>query len=177
MDHRLLAVHILARLHRVHRSLLVPVVRRRDNHRIDVLTRQHLPVVARRKHVPAPQLLAPRQPAVVAVRHRHQPHSRHLQRDLRVPLALYARADQRNLDLVPTPAHLRFTVGKRLERMQSRPGHRGPRCHQKRSTIHFRHLGNTSSLGFSGACAARERYVIAPLLSSHLASISLTIEA
>src|SRR6185503_9322637 len=58
MDHRLFAIDILARLHRINGSLLVPVVRRADDDGIDVLARKNLVVVASGKRVGAPYLLA-----------------------------------------------------------------------------------------------------------------------
>ena len=42
VDHRLLAVDVLARLHRVHGGLLMPVVGRGDDHGINVLARKNL---------------------------------------------------------------------------------------------------------------------------------------
>ncbi len=86
MDHRLLAVHVLAGLHRIHRRLLVPVIRRADDHRVNVFARKNLVVVARRKDIVAPELLAAREPPVIAVRHRHQLHARHLHRRLVSPM-------------------------------------------------------------------------------------------
>ena len=76
------------------------MVRRADNHRIDVLARQDLVVVARRKNIVAPDLLAARQSSVVAVRHGHQLHARHLHGGPRIPHALPARADQGDLDVI-----------------------------------------------------------------------------
>ena len=100
MDHRLLAIHILAGLHRVHRGLLVPVIRRADNYRVNVFAGQNLVVVARRKNVAAPEFLAVRQPAIVAIGRCHQFHARHLHSSFRVVLALATGADQRNLDMI-----------------------------------------------------------------------------
>ena len=100
MDHRLFAVHVLAGLHRVHRDLLVPVIRRADNDRIDILARQNLVVVARGEDVVAPDFFAAREPPVVAVGHRHQLHARHLHGRARIAHALSARANQRDLNMI-----------------------------------------------------------------------------
>ena len=49
----------------------------------------------------SPQIsLRARQPAVVAVGHRHQLHAGHLQRDAGIVLPLAARANQRNLNVI-----------------------------------------------------------------------------
>ena len=100
VDHRLFAVNVLAGLHGVDRSLLVPVVGGADDDRIDILARQDLVVVARRKNVVAPEFLASRQPAVVAVGRGDQFHARHLHSDPGVELALAPRADERDLDVI-----------------------------------------------------------------------------
>ena len=100
MDHRLLAIDILARLHRIDRDLFVPVIRRADDDGVNILTRQNLFVVACREDVVAPEFLAVFEPPVVTVRHGDQLHARNLHRNLRVSLALTTGPDQRDLNVI-----------------------------------------------------------------------------
>ena len=100
MDHRLFAVDVLARLHGIDRSLLVPVIGRADNDRVNILASQDFVVVAGGEYVVAPEFFAARQPAVVAVGGGDQFHARHLYGGPGVELALSAGADQRNLDVI-----------------------------------------------------------------------------
>ena len=81
-------------------GLLVPVVGRADDHRVNILARQNLVVVAGGEDVVAPEFLAVLQPAVVAVGHGHQLHAGNLHGGLGVALSLPARADQRDLDVI-----------------------------------------------------------------------------
>jgi hypothetical protein len=67
LHHRLLDVDVLARFHRVDRHLRMPVIRRGDDDRIDVRTRENLAVVARGEQVCAPGLPGERQAAVVDI--------------------------------------------------------------------------------------------------------------
>src|SRR5262249_45155015 len=81
-------------------DLLVPVIRSSNDHSIHILAGEDLAVVARGKNVVSPHLFAVFETSVVAIRNRDQLHSRNLQRRPRVSLALSARADQRNLDMI-----------------------------------------------------------------------------
>ena len=139
MDHRLLAIDVLACLHRVHRSLLVPVVRRGDDHGIDVLPRQYLAVIARRKYVVAPHLFAVRQPSVIAVRDRNQLHSRDLDCPSRISLALNPRADQRNLNMVVGGYRLSRLTRRFCKHLQPGSSRCNTRGLQESSTIQTRH--------------------------------------
>jgi hypothetical protein len=76
------------------------VVRRTDNHGVDIFAGQNLVVVARGKDIVAPDLLAVRQPSVVAIGHGHQLDTGNLDRNLRVSLSLPACANQRYLNVV-----------------------------------------------------------------------------
>src|SRR5207253_4913295 len=95
VDHGLLEIDVFAGVHGVDGRLLVPVVGRGDQDRVDVRAGQNLPVVARGEDVVAPELLRVGQAPVVTVRNRHQLHARRLDRSPGVALALPARADQR----------------------------------------------------------------------------------
>ena len=100
VDHRLLAVNVLAGLHGIHWRLLVPVVGGADDDRVNVLARQNLVVVARGEDVVAPQFLAVRRGGRCSSRPRPPPSRPAPDRDLRIVLPLAARADQRDLDVV-----------------------------------------------------------------------------
>ena len=127
---RLLDVDVLGCLHRVDRHLRVPVIRRRDNHRIDVGPRQHLPVVARREHMVAPQLFGERQPPVVDVGGRHQLDPGRAKRRAHVLLAADPQAEHGDPDpivrrhalrcgprLCPQERRRRGDAGHRLEKI------------------------------------------------------------
>ena len=90
----------------------MPMVGRRDQHGIDIPSAEDLPVVARGKHIRAPKLLRVRKPPIVAIGHRYQLHTRHLQRGARVALALDTRPDQRKLNGVIGRARSRLLRGK-----------------------------------------------------------------
>ena len=75
MDHGLLAVHILARVQRLNRDALVPMVGRCDDDGVDILARQHFAIIARGEQVAAPQFFGARQTAVVDVAHCDQLHA------------------------------------------------------------------------------------------------------
>ena len=100
MDHGLLAIDVLACPHRIDGCLFVPVVRRADNDGVDILARQDFFVVTGRKDVVAPEFLAVLEAAVVTVGHGDELHARNLHRYLRVPLALTARPNQRDLNVI-----------------------------------------------------------------------------
>ena len=70
LHHRLFDVDILAGGQRFGGDPGVPVVRRCDDHRIDVLAREHLAVVARGEQMVAEALLSPVEPPLVNVRGR-----------------------------------------------------------------------------------------------------------
>ncbi len=98
MNHRLFEIDILASLHRIDCSLLVPMVRRGDQDGIDVVPGKDLTVIASREEIGAPQLFGVGKAAIVAVGHGDQLHAGNLQRGASVPLALDAGADQCELD-------------------------------------------------------------------------------
>jgi hypothetical protein len=100
MNHWLLAIHVLARLHRVDGSLLVPMVRGGDEDGVDVLARKDLAVIAGGENVVPPDLLAMREPAVIAVGDSNKFHARNLYGGLGVSLALNAGADERELNMI-----------------------------------------------------------------------------
>ena len=100
LDHRLFDVDVLARLHGVDGDARVPVIRRGDDHGVDVRPRQHLTVIARGEDVVAPHLLRPFQSSVVDIRDGHQFRAGDAERRARVPHALPSRANQRDLDAV-----------------------------------------------------------------------------
>ena len=100
MNHRLFAVDILARVHGIDGSLLVPMVRCGNENSVDILSGQDLLVVTRCKDVAAPEFFAALQPAVVAVSDGHQLHAGNLHGGLRIALALNASPYQRELDVV-----------------------------------------------------------------------------
>ena len=100
MDHRLLAVDVLAGLHGVDGGLLVPVVGRGDDDGVNVFARQDLAVVAGGEDVLPPELLAVLESSVVAVGNRDQFHAWNLNGSVGIELALDACADQGDLDVV-----------------------------------------------------------------------------
>ena len=74
VDHRLLAVHVLAGFHGIDGNLLVPVIGRANDHRVNIFARQDFLVVARGENVVAPELLAVLETAVVTVGDRDELH-------------------------------------------------------------------------------------------------------
>ena len=100
MDHGLFAVDVFAGLHGVDGGLLVPVVGGADDDGVDIFAREDLVVVAGGEDVVAPDFLAVREAAVVAVGDGDELDAGDLHRDLGVSLALAAGADQRDLDVV-----------------------------------------------------------------------------
>ena len=95
MDHRLLAIDILARLHRIHRDLLVPMVGSSDDDGVDIFALQDLGVVAGGKNIVAPEFLAVLEPAVITIGHGNKLDPGNLHRDLGISLALTTGTDQR----------------------------------------------------------------------------------
>ena len=75
MDHRLLAIDILAGVHCVHGDLFMPVVGRPDDDGVDIFARQNLAVVASGEKIIAPEFLAMLEAAVIAIRHGYEFHS------------------------------------------------------------------------------------------------------
>ena len=100
MNHGLLAIHVLARLHGIDRDPFVPMIWRSDNDGIDIFTRQNLSVIASGKNVVAPDFLAVLEPAVITVRYGDQLHARNLQRNSSISLTLAPGTDQRNLNMI-----------------------------------------------------------------------------
>ncbi len=100
VDHRLFEVDVLARVHGVDGSLLVPVIGRGDEDGVDVLAGEDLAVVAGGEEVRAPQLLRVGEAAVVAIGDGDELDAGNLQGEARVALALDAGADQGKLDVV-----------------------------------------------------------------------------
>jgi hypothetical protein len=100
LHHRLLDVHVLARLHGVGGNPGMPVVRGGDDHGVDIRPGEHLAVVARGEDVRPPQFLRPGQAAIVDVRHGNQLDARHPEGHTRVAHALPARADEGNLQAI-----------------------------------------------------------------------------
>ena len=100
MDHRLLAINVLAGFHGVHGDLFMPVVGRAYDDGIDVFALQDLAVVAGGKDIVAPEFLAVLQPAVVAIRDGDELHAGNLHCNLGVSLALATGADQRDLNMI-----------------------------------------------------------------------------
>jgi hypothetical protein len=76
------------------------LIRSPDDHSIHILAGEDLAVVARGKDVLSPHLFAVLETSVVAIRDRNQLYSGNLQRGARVSLALSARADERDLDMI-----------------------------------------------------------------------------
>ena len=135
MDHRLFQINVLAGLHRVDRRGLMPVVRGRDQHGIDILARQNLAVVACCKHILSPQLFAVGQTAVVAVSSGNQLDARHLNRDAGIVLSLDAGSDKGKLDVIVRRARRR---GLRQQRFQLGGGCGQRRCLYELSAIQHR---------------------------------------
>ena len=100
----------------------MPVVRRPDDHRVDILAIQNLAIVARRENVRPPQLLAVLQPPVIAIGHSHQLHAWHRHRRLCVELPLPTRTDQRNLNMIVCRHRRRLFRLLDRQRMHPRPG-------------------------------------------------------
>ncbi len=100
MNHRLFAVHILACLHGIHGNLLVPMVRRADDNRVDVLASQHLRVVARGEDIVSPKLLAMHEPPVIAIGNSDELYAWDLDGRLRISHALPASPNQSDLNVI-----------------------------------------------------------------------------
>ena len=100
MDHRLLAIHIFARLHRIHRDLLVPMVGGSDDDGVNVFALQDLGVVTSGKNIVAPEFFAVLKPAVITIGHGNKLHPGNLHRDLGISLTLATRTDQCELNMV-----------------------------------------------------------------------------
>ncbi len=115
VDHRFFEINVLAGLHRIDCRGLMPVVGRRDQYGIHILARQNLAVVASGEHVLPPQLFAVSQTTVVAVSSGDQLHPWHLNRDAGIVLALNARSDKGQLDVVVRGAR---RSGLRQQRFQ-----------------------------------------------------------
>ena len=99
VDHRFLAVNVLARLERLDGNAPVPVVRGRDDYRIHIAPRQDLAVIARGKEVGAPLLFGSRQAAVVEIADCDQFVARDRARVLGVARAHAPGADDGELDV------------------------------------------------------------------------------
>ena len=127
-----------------HGGALVPVVGRADDDGVDVFAGEDLVVVAGGEDVVAPELLAVREAAVVAVGHGNQLDARNLHGDLGVSLALAARADQRDLDVIVGGHRLGRLGLHGGERVDSCAQHGGCGCRscrpQKTSAIQFVHF-------------------------------------
>src|ERR1700739_794404 len=100
VDQRPLTVDVLAGYHGVDGNLLVPVVGRADDHRVDIFARQDFLVVAGGENVVAPEFLAVFETAVVTVGYGNQLHAWDLNRGSRVSLALNAGSNQGKLDVI-----------------------------------------------------------------------------
>src|SRR5579872_1107141 len=98
LHHRLFAVDILARIHRIDGDSLVPVVRRPNNDGVDIFARQHLAIIACGEHVVTPELLSALAAAVIAVAHCEQFDASNEQRVFGVAASLATRSDQCDLD-------------------------------------------------------------------------------
>ena len=128
MDHRLLAIDVLAGFHGVDGNPLVPVVRCGDNDRIDIFTGQNFLVIARRKDVIAPEFLTVSEPSVVAVSHRDDLYARHLRRDLGVSLPLNPGSDECELNMIVSRHRAGISSLSRRERMYLRREKAGCGC-------------------------------------------------
>ena len=93
LDHRLLAVDVLARRQCLHRDGHVPVIGSGDDHCVHVGPRKDLLVLASGDDLVTEDFLGPSQPAVVEVGHGHELHSRRLQGGPGVRIALDTQAD------------------------------------------------------------------------------------
>ncbi len=111
VHHRLLAVDVLALFQGVDRHPLVPVVGAGDDHRVDVLPVEDLPVVARRVDVLAELGAALLEAAVVDVGRGDQLDAGHLERRLRVALAHAPGAQEGDADAVAGRDRLRLRCG------------------------------------------------------------------
>jgi len=100
LHHRLFAIHVLPGVESVDRDLLVPVIGRADEHRINIGPRQDLFVIFRHEDVAPVLLLHVGEPPVVAVARGNDFGQAACYRGMRIVLAHAAAADQRNLDLV-----------------------------------------------------------------------------
>jgi len=133
MDHGLLAVDILAGLHRVYAGLLVPVVGRADDDCVHITAGEDFTVVAGGEEVVAPQLLGVNEAAIVAVGDGHQLDAGHLERRLGIALALAARADERDLNAVVGGDRAACFAGHGGQGMEPRTQQRGGGCGSRRS--------------------------------------------
>jgi len=107
---RLFAIHMLARLRGVNGLQGVPVIRRRDDHPINIRPRQQFPVIVDGRAAVKRARLAPRRadfvhplrpllpPDAVHVAHGHQLRLRMPGQDAQMPAAHRAQADQPDLD-------------------------------------------------------------------------------
>ena len=89
----LFAIHILARVHRINRNALMPMIRRGNDDRVNVRARQHFAVITRGENVFAPDFFDVRQPSIVNVGGGHKLHAFDAQRCFRVAMPHSACAD------------------------------------------------------------------------------------
>ena len=110
MGHRLLAVDVLARAHRVHHDLLVPVVGHRGHDAVDALVVQELLIAAGGAELVARDLPGQGVAAVVEVAGGRALHAGNRDRGREQPRTLHAHADHSEADAVaggaPVPARL-----------------------------------------------------------------------
>ncbi len=100
LHHRLFAIHILLGVESVNRDLLMPVIGRADEHRVNAGPRQDLFVILRHEDIAPVLLLHVGEPPVVAVARGNDFGQAACHRGMRIVLAHAAAADQRNLNLV-----------------------------------------------------------------------------
>src|SRR5262249_6265522 len=117
LDHGLLDVDVLARFHRIGGDARVPVIRRADDHRLDVRPCEHLAIVARGEDLAAPDLLRAGEAAVVDVGDRRELDARDAQRAARIGRSLSARADERDAGTI---ARRRLRLRLQLVRAKDR---------------------------------------------------------
>ena len=104
MGHRLLAVHVLAKLHRRHRRQRMVVVRRADDHGVDVFLLEHLPPVAVTASLAGPLpgrfdgLDRPREGRLFHVAERHDVYARIAEHSAQVRPAAPSGPDQPDVD-------------------------------------------------------------------------------
>ena len=144
MDHGLFAVDVLAGLHGVDGGLHVPVVGGADDDGVDVFAGQDLVVVAGGEDVVAPELLAVREAAVVAVGHGDEFDAGDLDGLAGVELAAPAGADEGDLDVVigrNRLVRLGLQCGQRMKPWPEHGGCRNRACgFQKSSAIQLVHF-------------------------------------
>ena len=143
MNHGLLAIDVLAGLHGVHRGLLVPVVGRGNDYRVNIFAGEDLVIVAGGEKIVTPDFFAMIETAVVAVGNGNQLDAGDLQRRARVALSLAASADQRDLDVIvggDCTCGFGLRRGQRVDSRAKKCCRRCSACRsQKRSAIQFRH--------------------------------------